>query len=261
MNRWFKMFVAAIMFSLLALLVPFGAMPVAHADTPTQKKELKLKIELAENNEPDEFSFRVKIEENPGIHGLKLELAYDSDKMMLASYTGSSVLENDLKLVTPTTEKKEEGYAYMPFVFNYSTGDTTLNAKGTGYILLLRFKLKEGIEDGDHKVSFINTKAVYYDDVIKDEAEYELKIDALKINVLGGNVQNVQVYDGVDPKISSKTLWIILISVAGGLTLVFGAVVAVIYIRKLKNKPKKVNGAFRSVKTIKKSKNRRIKKK
>ena len=33
------------------------------------------------------------------------------------------------------------------------------------------------------------------------------------------------------------------------------------YIRKLKNKPKKVNGAFRSVKTIKKSKNRRIKKK
>jgi hypothetical protein len=261
MNRFFKMFVAAIMFSLLAFFVPFSGLSVAHANDSAVKKEFKLQLELVENDKPDEFSFRVKIDENPGLHGLKMELSYDEEKMMLAYYTGSSVLEDDLKLVTPVTEKSENGYAHMPFVFDYSTSDMTKNAKGTGIILLLRFKLKEGIKDGSHKVSFINTKAVYYDNELNQEVEYNLKIDALKINVLSGTVQNVEIYDGVDPKIPRKTLWIILISVAGGLVVAGGVVAVVLLIRKHKTQPKKVKGTVRSVRAVRRSKNRRIKKK
>jgi hypothetical protein len=149
----------------------------------------------------------------------------------------------------------------MPFVFDYSTSDMTKHAKGTGIILLLRFKLKEGIKDGSHKVSFINTKAVYYDNELNQEVEHNLKIDALKINVLSGTVQSVEIYDGVDPKIPRKTLWIILISVAGGLVVAGGVVAVVLIIRKQKTQPKKVKGAVRSVRAVRRSKNRRIKKK
>ena len=261
MNRVFKMFVAAIMFSLLAFFIPFGGLPVAHASDVSAKKEFKLQLEMVENNEPDEFSFRVKIDENPGLHGLKMQLDYDEEKMMLAYYTGSSVLEDDLTLVTPVTEKSEKGYAHTPFVFDYSTGDTTKNATGTGIILLLRFKLKEGVKDGDHKVSFVNTKAVYYDNTINQEVEYDFKIDALKISVMSGTVVNVEIYDGVDPLISSETMWAILISVVVGLAVVFAIVVVVVYLRNRKYRPKKTPGVSRSVKTVKKSKNKRIKKK
>ena len=261
MKKILKCVFAAVMVSLLALMIPFGDLRVANAETPSLKKELKLEIELVEENDPDEFSFRVKINENPGIHSLRLELGYDSDKMMLASYTGSQVLEDELKLVTPVTEKKEEGYAYMPFVFDYQSKESTLNDTSTGAILLLRFKLKEGIKDGDHKVSFVNTKATYYDSTIKDVEEYDLKIDALKLHVLEGAVQSIELYDGIDPLISSKTLWIILISVVSGLVVIFVTAVIVVQIRKNKTRPQKIKGVYRSVKSAKRAKNSRIKKK
>ena len=262
MKKFLKCAVVAVMVLLSAFLIPFGSPMVANAENSSLKKELKLELEVIEQG-GDEFIFNVKLNENPGIHSLKMELGYDSDKMMLAAYTDSSVIQGDnkLTLVTPVTEKKEEGYAYMPFVFNYSTGDTTRNVTDTGVILRLRFKLKEGIDDGDHKVSFINTKATYYDSTIQDEEEYELKIDALKINVLNGAVQTISIYDGVDPLIESETLWIILVALVGGLVVILGIAFAIILIKKHKNKPKKVKGASRSVKTAKKVKNSRIKKK
>ena len=181
----------AIMFSFIAVFVPTKTKE--HASAANVRKSVKLEFEIAENKNEDEFSVRVYLNENPGICSLSMELSYDSESMMLASYTKGSGLKN-LELDTPEDEEPD-GYAHTPFTFDYSgkkANDygvmTYENDTSTGVLFLMRFKLREGAADKEYKVTFINVEAGYYDSQALSVEESATATEEVKIQVVGGKV-------------------------------------------------------------------------
>ena len=226
----------AIMFSFIAVFVPTKTKE--HASAANVRKSVKLEFEIAENKNEDEFSVRVYLNENPGICSLSMELSYDSESMMLASYTKGSGLKN-LELDTPEDEEPD-GYAHTPFTFDYSgkkANDygvmTYENDTSTGVLFLMRFKLREGAADKEYKVTFINVEAGYYDSQALSVEESATATEEVKIQVVGGKVTTLNISERVDE--SSVKLRVVLLSIIGGLVIVLAIVGLSIYLAKHKN--------------------------
>lgn len=236
MKKSFGFIFLAIMFSFIAVFVP--PKTKEHASAANVRKSVKLEFQIAENKNEDEFSVRVYLNENPGICELSMELSYDAESMMLASYTKGSALEK-MELDTPEDEKPD-GYAHTPFTFKYSGKKdsdfgikTYENDTTTGVLFLMRFKLRAGAADKEYKVTFINVEAGYYDSQTLSVEKCATATEEVKVQVVGGKVSTLNISDKVDE--SSVKLRIILLSIVGGLVIVLAIVGLSIYLAKHKN--------------------------
>lgn len=266
----------AIMFLFVCVVAP--APFKQNASAASIRRSIDLEFEQVDEKDKDRFSFRVKINNNEGINSLKFELSYDAEAMMLTYFDKGSTLSK-LNLETPEDDKPE-GYAYTPFTFEYSASDNSVNDNSNGVILLLKFKLREGAENKNYRVTFINCEAKYYDDESLSHEKCDVSSDEMRVKVEDGKVVGTKIADRVDD--NGVALWVVLVSIIGGLAIILAGTALCVYLFKHKNifqrkreqrKIKKIIAAGkkdepidykslnRSTKSKKKTKNRRIKKK
>lgn len=235
MKKSIRFIFLAIIFSFIAAFVPIRVKDSASA--ANVRRDVKLEFEIAENKKEDEFSVRVYLNKNEGICSLSMELSYDVESMMLASYTKGSTLDK-LALETPEDDEPD-GYAHTPFTFEYSlkkdeeSGTLTMeNDTSTGVLFLMRFKLREGVQDKIYKVTFINVEATYYEGSTSTIEKCATSTEEVKIQVAGGKVTSLEIDDKVEE--SNSKLWIVLISIIGGLLVLLVVVFLFAYFVKHK---------------------------
>lgn len=187
-----------------------------------------------ENAQTQEIEIDVMVEENAGVCGMLLSLVYDTSVFTLTGLEYGTACSSLVPIHTNT--ETEQGYGIYPFKITYlgEQNDTT-----TGKMMTLRFRVKDGAQDGSYTISLQHErdKDVTY---LKDREIHtkNLLIDAAKITISGNKITDIDTVpsDQQSGNGNANELWLPI--AIGGMVLVSGCFLLVSMLIK-RNKSKK----------------------
>lgn len=182
-------------------------------------------------NDDGEIDIKVSITKNTGICAMLLELSYDTSVLTLQNVVKGNALSSLDYLTTNT--KTELGYSITPFRFSYSGN---ANDSSTGELFTLKFKLKDGVTNGNFKISLLynkNQDVNYYDNNGRVKTK-NLYIDNAEIELKDNVVVDIKSIKDKD-SIKANFPWTTIIICSSVAIVVAGGVVAIIILKKRRN--------------------------
>ena len=141
-----------------------------------------------ENTETKEIEIEVTVEENTGVCGMLLTLAYDTSVFTLTGLEYGPALSSLSPIHTNT--ETPEGYGVYPFKITY-LGEK--NDTSTGKMMILRFRVNDDAPDGSYTITlqYGRDKDVTY---LKDNEilTKNLLIDGARITLSGSYVTDIE---------------------------------------------------------------------